>query len=179
MQSGRCDRCGVGTQANYFSPNLGTIAARGLTDSQPSGSLPERICDLPPLSCPNEMQVLSVHRGSDCDSRNGVVDIYDLNLNPKIVDDAGAFLAHPPGRGVNHLSRRCRLQRFGTCAFASSLSPPAPITTQATLRQLRMQRSLHPDGVTLEPPLEVIEHGAHDGRLVAGRGSGAAIVLLS
>src|SRR5947208_17100216 len=82
-----------------------------------------------------------------------------------------------PGRGVNHLSGRCRLQRSGTCAFASSLSPPALITTHATLRQLRMQRSLHPDGITLEPPLEVIEHGAHDGRLVAGRGSAVAIVL--
>src|SRR5256885_11535170 len=125
------------------------------------------------------MQVLAVHRGSDCDSRNGVVDIYDLNLNAKIVDDAGAFLAHPPGRGVNHLSRRCRLQRFGTCAFASSLSPPAPITTQPALRQLRMQRSLHPDGVTLEPPLEVIAPGAHDGSPVAARGSAFAIALRS
>src|SRR5438093_11289435 len=114
------------------------------------------------------MQVLAVHCGSDCDSRNGVVDIYDLNLNVKIVDDAGAFLAHPPGRSANHLSRRCRLQRFGTCAFASSLSPPAPITTQATLRQLRMQRPRPPDRITLAPPLEVLEHGAHHGRLVAG-----------
>src|SRR2546422_11780400 len=118
MQSSRCDRYGVGTQPNYFSPNLGTIAARGLTDSQPSGSLPERICDLPPLSGPNEMQVLSVHRGSDCDSRNGVVDIYDLNLNTKVVDDACAFRAHPPGSGVNHPSPLRLLQSFWTSSLA-------------------------------------------------------------
>src|SRR5207247_10192281 len=105
---------------------------------------------------------------------NGVVDIYDLNLNPKIVDDAGAFLAHPPRRGVNHLSGRCRLQRSGTCAFASSLSPPALITTQATLRHLRMQRSLHPDGITLEPPLELIHARAHDRPPVPAAGSPVA-----
>src|SRR5438552_3686431 len=78
----------------------GEKPARGLADSRPSGSLPERIRDLPPLSCPNEMQVLAVHHGSDCDSRNGVVDIYDLDLNAKIIDDAGGFLAQPPGRCV-------------------------------------------------------------------------------
>src|SRR2546422_11449079 len=102
------------------------------------------------------MQVLAVHCGSDCDSRNGVVDIYDLNLNPKIVDDAGAFLAHPPGRGVNHLSGRCRLQRSGTFPFPSSSAPPALIATQPTLRPLRMHPSLHPAGIPLQPPIAVI-----------------------
>src|SRR5437764_6647671 len=101
------------------------------------------------------MEILAVDRGANRDVCDRVVDVVDLHLDVRIARQPG--LSDTPLGGVDHPLGGGVVEGLDVPRPHLSRSPPSSIATERSLRQLWMQGSLHPLGIALEPPLEVVE----------------------
>jgi hypothetical protein len=90
-------------------------------------------------------------------ARDPIADVRDLDCDATII----RILRSPdPIRGrVDHIARRERFERIGIIPFDAA----------ATLHQLWMQCPFHATGVSIEPPLDIVEDHGPDLVLVAHR----------
>src|SRR3954469_1428705 len=116
----------------------------------PGHPLPQRVHDPPAVGRADEMEVLVVDRGADDRARDVVEDVDDVHLDAAVGDVARP--ADALRRPVDHLPGRERSQRLAERV----------VDAAGALRELWVERALHPRRVAVEPALEVVEHRALD-----------------
>src|SRR5215213_1218138 len=117
---------------------------------------PQGVDDLPAVACVHELEVLDVDGRADGRVRDRAVQVLDLDLDATV---ARVFaLAFAAGCGLDHLPCREGCQPFGAGGRLA----------KRPLGQLWVQRTLDACRVAVEPSLEVVQGGAHDGSPVVG-----------